>query len=126
MTEFGLPRHPHRKGSSPDFKIRNMSGFGWPSQGPRDLWSKIKLPALHRRHFGELPAALGQEALSRSSLVPAPSHASKIIQSWTRRKIPSYISKEVWPARSPDLTPLVFSIRSILETKARSSPHPTV
>ena len=36
------------------------------------------------------------------------------------------ICKEVWPARSPDLNPLDFSIWSILETKACSSPHPTV
>ena len=35
------------------------------------LWSQTELPALHRRHFGGLPAALGQEALPMSSLVPA-------------------------------------------------------
>ena len=35
------------------------------------LWSQIELPALHRRHFGGLPVALGQEALPRNSLVPA-------------------------------------------------------
>ena len=32
MTEFGLPRHPQKKGSSPDPKIRSLSWFGRPSQ----------------------------------------------------------------------------------------------
>ena len=35
------------------------------------LWSHIELPALHRRHFGGLLAALGQEAVPRISLVKA-------------------------------------------------------
>ena len=35
------------------------------------LWSQIEPPALHRRHFGGLSAALGQEVLSRSSMAPA-------------------------------------------------------
>ena len=55
-----------------------------------------------------------------------PSHASKITQSWIQRKIPSLISKKVWPAKSPDLNPLDSSIWSNLETKACSSSHPTV
>ena len=56
----------------------------------------------------------------------APSHASKITQSWIQKKIPSYASKEVWPAWSPDLNSLTFPIRSVLETKTCFSPHPTV
>ena len=39
---------------------------------------------------------------------------------------PSVNDKEIWHARSPDLNPLDFSILSILEIKACSSPHPTV
>ena len=74
------------------------------------LWSRIELSALHRRHFRGLPATLGQEA--RNSLVPAtglcaPSHASKMPQSWIQMKIPSFISKEVWLARSLELDPMV-------------------
>ena len=40
----------------------------------------------------------------------APSHASKITQSCIQRKIPSIISKEVWPTMSPDLNPRHSSI----------------
>lgn len=71
-----------------------------------------------KKHFQGAPWTLQQDS--------APSHASKITQSWIQRKIPAFICKEVWPARSPDLNPLDFSIWSILETKACSSPHPTV
>ena len=63
------------------------------------------------------------ESLQQDS---APSHASKITQSLILRKIPSFISKEVWPARRLDLNPLDFSIWSILKTKARSSPYSIV
>ena len=44
-------------------------------------------------------------------------------QTWIQRKIPSFISKELWPARSPDLNPLDFSIWSILEAKVSACPH---
>ena len=48
---------------------------------------------------------------------------SMITQSWIHRKVPSFISKEIWPARSPDLNPVNLSIRAILETKACSPPN---
>ena len=54
----------------------------------------------------------------------APSHGSKLTQSWIKRKIPSFITKKDWPARSPDLNPLDYSIWSILENKVCSTPHP--
>ena len=56
----------------------------------------------------------------------APSHASKFTQSWIQRKIPAFISKEDWPARSPDLNPLDYSIWSILEKRVCATPHKTV
>ena len=56
----------------------------------------------------------------------APSHASKITQFWIQTNPPSFISKEVWPARSSDLKPVDFSIWSILETKACFFPYLTV
>ena len=55
-----------------------------------------------------------------------PYHASKITQSFIQRKIPSFISKEGWSVKSPDLNPMDLSIWSILETKTCSSHHPTV
>ena len=90
------------------------------------LQSQIELPELHRRHFGGLPAALVQEALRKSSLQQdsAPSHVSMITQFWIL--IHSIISKEVRPARSPDLNARDFSIQSILETKTCSSLYATV
>ena len=44
-------------------------------------------------------------------------------QTWIQRKIPSFISKELLPARSPDLNPLDFSIWSILEAKVSACTH---
>ena len=71
-----------------------------------------------KKHFQGAPWFLQQDS--------TPSHASKITQSCSQRKILTFISKEVWPARSPDLNPLNFSIWSIVETKTCSSPHPIV
>ncbi|KAF2353927.1 hypothetical protein FHG87_015317 [Trinorchestia longiramus] len=53
----------------------------------------------------------------------APSHGSNITQTWIQRNILSFISKDVWPARSPDLNPLDFSIWSILETRVLATLH---
>ena len=55
-----------------------------------------------------------------------PSHGSKFTQSWILRKIPSFISKKDWPARSSDLNPLDYSIWSILEKRVCSTPHQTL
>ena len=67
------------------------------------------------KHFQGLPWSLQQDS--------APSHGSKMTQTWIQRKIPSFISKELWPARSPDLNPLDFSIWSILKAKVSACPH---
>ncbi|KAF2361222.1 hypothetical protein FHG87_008019 [Trinorchestia longiramus] len=40
----------------------------------------------------------------------APSHGPNVTQTWIQRNILSFISQDVWPARSPDLNPLDFSI----------------
>ena len=44
-------------------------------------------------------------------------------QTWIQRKIPSFINKELWPARSPDFNPLNFSIWFILEAKVSACVH---
>ena len=73
------------------------------------FWNLTRYPGLDK-HFQGLPWSLQQDS--------APSHDSKMIQTWIQRKIPSFISKELlWPARSPDLNPLDFSIWSISEAK---------
>ena len=56
---------------SPDAEIRSLSWFGRSQRPGGHVWSQIELPAQHRRHFGGLHAALGQEAFPMSSLVPA-------------------------------------------------------
>ena len=56
------------------------------------------LPPCANQHFQSQPWTLQQDS--------ALSHGSKLTQSWIQRKIPSVISKEDWPARSPDLNPL--------------------
>ena len=70
------------------------------------------------QHFKDEPWTLQQDS--------APSHGSKFTQSWILRKIPSFISKEDWPAQSRDLNPLDYSIWSILEKRVCSTPHQTL
>ena len=43
-----------------------------------------------------------------------------------KAKIPSFLSKDEWPSRSPDLNPLDFSLWAILESKACKTPHDSV
>ena len=73
---------------------------------------------------------LGQATLQRQTVDlqqdSAPSHGLKFTQSWILRKIPSFVSKEDWPATSPDLYPLDYSIWSILEKRVCSTPHQTL
>ncbi|KAF2360701.1 hypothetical protein FHG87_008544 [Trinorchestia longiramus] len=53
----------------------------------------------------------------------APSHDSNVTQTWIQRNIPFFMSKDVWPVRSPDLNPLNFSIWFILETRVLATPN---
>ena len=69
-----------------------------------------------KQHFKDKLWTLQQDSM--------PSHGSKFIQSWILRKIP--ISKEDWPARSPALNLLEYSIWSILEKRLCSTPHQTL
>ena len=56
----------------------------------------------------------------------APAHTAKVNQEWLRKNIPDFISKEEWPPSSPDLNPMDFSLWSILETNACSTPHKSI
>ncbi|KAF2345183.1 hypothetical protein FHG87_024060 [Trinorchestia longiramus] len=53
----------------------------------------------------------------------SPSHGSNVTQTWIQRNIPSFISKDVWSSKSPDLNPLDFSIWSVLEARVSATPH---
>ncbi|KAF2355232.1 hypothetical protein FHG87_014015 [Trinorchestia longiramus] len=46
-----------------------------------------------------------------------------VIQTWIQRNIPFFISKDLWPTRSPDLNPLNFSVWSILKTRVFATPN---
>ena len=52
----------------------------------------------------------------------ATSHTSRLAQQWCEDHCPSWISKEEWPPSSPDLNVLDYSLWSILESKACSTP----
>ena len=79
-----------------------------------DIFESHLLPWADKPFQG-LPWSLQQNS--------APSHGSKMTQTLIQRKIPSFISKELWPARSPDLYPLDFSIWSTLEAMVSACPH---
>lgn len=68
-----------------------------------------------QKHFGSEPFTFQQDS--------APSHKARINQQWLRENVPHFISTEQWPASSPDLNPLDFSIWSILEAKVCQKKH---
>ncbi|KAF2367000.1 hypothetical protein FHG87_002239 [Trinorchestia longiramus] len=66
-------------------------------------------------HFQGSPWSLQQDS--------TPSHGSNVTQIWIQKNIPSFISKDGRPGKSPNLNPLDFSIWSILETRVLVTPH---
>lgn len=56
----------------------------------------------------------------------APSHTSRTTQAWLRNHVPAFITKDEWPAKSPDLNPLDFSIWGMLEAKVNSRSHTSI
>ncbi|KAI6650797.1 hypothetical protein LOD99_7848 [Oopsacas minuta] len=57
-----------------------------------------------------------------------PAHTSNVTQSWftLHDNFPGFITKEEWPPYSPDLNPMDYSLRSILETKACVNSHTSI
>ncbi|KAF2344780.1 hypothetical protein FHG87_024464 [Trinorchestia longiramus] len=66
-------------------------------------------------HFQSSPWSLQQDS--------AASHGSNVTQTWIQRNTPSFISKDVLPARSPDFNPLDFSNSPILKTRVLAISH---
>jgi inhibitor of nuclear factor kappa-B kinase subunit alpha len=66
-------------------------------------------------HFGNNPWCFQQDS--------APPHKAKMVQRWCSAEFPDFIAHDKWPPNSPDLSPLDFSVWSVLETKACASPH---
>lgn len=53
----------------------------------------------------------------------APAHKAKVVQDWCKNSFPDFITTAEWPPYSPDLNPMDFSVWSVLEAKACSTPH---
>ena len=56
----------------------------------------------------------------------SPAYTANITHAWLQQNIPEFIRKDEWPPYSPDLNPMDFSIRSILETKACANSHSSI
>ena len=56
----------------------------------------------------------------------APPHKARETQRFLQKIVPSFISSQQWPPYSPDLSPMDFSIWSILETKLSTKKYQTV
>ncbi|KAF2361411.1 hypothetical protein FHG87_007834 [Trinorchestia longiramus] len=76
---------------------------------------KSKLLPWATEHFQGSSWSLEQDS--------SPSLGSNVTQTWIQRNISSFISRDVWPVKSPDFNPLDFSIWSILETRVLATPH---
>jgi hypothetical protein len=53
----------------------------------------------------------------------APAHKAKTTQEWLRKHVPAFISAEIWPSGSPDLSPLDYRLWAVLEDKACQKRH---
>lgn len=69
-------------------------------------------------HFGQRPFIFQQDW--------APSHGSKSTKAVLDAHFPGYWSKDLWPASSPDLNPLDFSVWGYMEDKVMARSHPNV
>lgn len=53
----------------------------------------------------------------------APAHTAGITQTWLSANTPDFWGKEVWPPNSPDLNPLDYFVRSVIERDVNRQPH---
>ncbi|VDL72812.1 unnamed protein product [Nippostrongylus brasiliensis] len=56
----------------------------------------------------------------------APAHRAAAVQEWCNDNFPDFISLQEWPANSPDLNPMDYTVWSVLEAKACRKPHRSV
>lgn len=56
----------------------------------------------------------------------APAHKAKDTIQFCKNNFPDIITPEEWPASSPDLNPLDYSIWSVLEAKVCATPHRSI
>lgn len=79
-----------------------------------DILKKVVEPWASQ-HFGNSHWTYQQDS--------APAHKAKIVQDWCSGHFPDLITPSEWPPYSPDLNPMDFSVWSVLEAKACTTPH---
>ncbi|VDL79905.1 unnamed protein product [Nippostrongylus brasiliensis] len=87
------------------------------SQNFLDLLKEDLLPWA-RSHFGSRSWTFQQDG--------APAHRAAAVQEWCNDNFPDFISLQEWPANSPDLNPMDYTVWSVLEAKACRKPHRSV
>ena len=68
-----------------------------------------------KRHYKNKPYVFTQDS--------APAHLAKTTQEWCKVNLHSFVTVKEWPASSPDLNPMDYSVWSYLESKACAKPH---
>ncbi|WKX94524.1 hypothetical protein Q1695_011645 [Nippostrongylus brasiliensis] len=87
------------------------------SQNYLDLLKEDLLPWA-RSHFGSRSWTFQQDG--------APAHRAAAVQERCNDNFPDFISLQEWPANSPDLNPMDYTVWSVLEAKACRKPHRSV
>lgn len=71
-----------------------------------------------KSHFGNQVWTFQQDS--------APAHKAKIVHAWCTANFPRFITSSEWPASSPDLNPLDYSIWGVLQSKVQERPNPNL
>ena len=82
-----------------------------------DVLIKVVEPWL-KSHFGTDPYVFQQNG--------APSHTARTVQEWCENNLCDFTRSDEWPPNSPDLNPMDYSVWSVSESKACTSPHSSV
>uniref|UniRef100_A0A8R1ES90 HTH luxR-type domain-containing protein n=1 Tax=Caenorhabditis japonica TaxID=281687 RepID=A0A8R1ES90_CAEJA len=97
---------PHR----PSIELLFKRGLG-SAEIARRLQISSSTVRILRRHFAGGPFILQQDW--------APSHGSRSTLAVLEAHFPGFLDKNLWPASSPDLNPMDFSVWGMLEGKDR-------
>lgn len=87
-------------------------------KGYREYVLERVLQPWAEQHFGKQRWTFQQDS--------APAHREKLTQEWLEKNVSDFIRWTQWPASSPDLNPLDFSIWDLLEEKACSKTHKSI